>query len=52
MKRRKWYKQKEYDFIPNKASVIYGAFLDLGRPVNRNPLRVARSIACMWGEDI
>jgi len=50
--RRKQYKPKVYDFIPSKESIIYGAFLDLGRPLRRDHLRVARRIACLWGEEI
>lgn len=51
-RRQKQYKPKEYDFIPSKESRIRGAFLDLGKPINRNHLRVARCIACLWGEEI
>ena len=44
------HKRKVWDFIPNKDQLIYGAFMDLGKP---KPIRyeaAAKRIAAMWGE--
>lgn len=46
-------RRRKFTFIPNKESRIYGAFLDLGRPIKcLNNYDIACKIASTWGEEI
>ena len=50
---RRYAPRKEFDFIPNKDQIINGAFLDLGKPINKEKhLKAAIYIAAQYNEEI